>query len=214
MAIAETFDEEEVRLLLAGDEDELAHGLKLIDQEYRLKLSGWLRTRFPGLTSSELSDCWQDTLTAMHKTISKGGFDLDRSVLPFVCTILRRRAIDTVRRVQSAKNVLEQIGYALPDTQTAAKWRLLSEAQRPEVREAIRQATCRLPEKQRIVVQAYVDGYPKTEEDWGELVRMVSERTGQSETLVSVKGSLREGLKKVREHLCRNGYGLGGNGEE
>ena len=214
MSVNATFDEEEVCLLLAGDKAELARGLRLVDLEYRLKLSSWLRERFPGLTAEELVDCWAEALAAAFKTISTRGFDLSKPLRPFLCTILRRRAIDKIRRKTSNQDVLEQVGYALRDTQAGAGWRALSEAQRAEIQEKIRQAVAPLPQKQRIVMQAYVDGYPKTEEDTGELVQLVSERTGTLETRVAVTSSLREGMKKVRENLRRAKYGLGDNGEE
>jgi DNA-directed RNA polymerase specialized sigma24 family protein len=214
MGVAAVFDEEEVRLLLAGSSEDLAKGLRLIDRQLRLKLSKWLRHRFPGLTSSELSECWSELLEGIYRSVRSGGFDVDKPLLPFVCTILRRRAIDKLRRNDDGPEVLEQIGYALRDTSVGAKWRMLNEAARGEVHEQIMAAIAPLPEKQRVVVQAYADGYPKTEEDVGELVRLVSERTRKPETVVAVKSSLREGLKKVRERLDRRGYGLADSGEE
>ncbi|MDB5340069.1 MAG: hypothetical protein JWN70_5688 [Planctomycetaceae bacterium] len=214
MDVNTAFDEEEVCLLLAGTKAELARGLQLLDREYRRKLSYWLRQRFPGLTAEELADCWVEALAGAYRTISTRGYDLNKPLRPFVCTILRRRAIDKVRRTTSNKDVLEQVGYALRDTQAGAKWRALNEVQRGEIQDKVRQATASLPEKQRIVMQAYVEGFPKTEEDTAELIRLVSERTGKPETRVAVTSSLREGIKKVQERLHRSGYGLGDNGEE
>lgn len=208
MGAAPPFVDEDVRILLIGSAAEVAEGLSRIDRNLRLGMCGMVRREFPGLPADDLADLWGSVLTNLWQMVREGRFDPDRPLLPLLCRLARARAVDLVRRQQTRETVVTAAGEALRGTATGVAWSGLTVAERTEVAALIREAVGSLPSRQREVMQVFVDHYPETEE-MQVLRRLVSERTGQPETLAAVKRALQEARVKVREHLRLKGYGVG-----
>jgi len=202
------FDDEAVRILLMGTEDEVAQGLTRIHQTLRGGVCGLVRQRFPGLSPEDLADLWAEVLTNLWDLVRGGTFDGDRELLPLVCELARRRAVDIVRRQGAGERLVTAVGEALRATKTGADWGGMPVEERAEVMEQIRAAVGTLPPKQRTVMEAFVDDYPDTA-DMQTLRMLVSERTGVQETLAAVKRALQEARAKVRGRLRDHGYDVG-----
>lgn len=204
-SVGEAFDEVLVRAQLAsGDLAEVEQGLAEIDRALARHVMSFLRRGFPGVPSEDLADAWQETLTQTFQKASSGEFDGEKPLMPFLCTVARRRVIDFLRKRTSGDNVVQAIGEDLRETQVGAEWRALEPLMRNEVLDQVRGFVLTLPPKQRTVFQVFADGYPDTRDM--EVLRVrVGEVTGRPETLASVKRALQEGRDKVREFLDRNG---------
>ena len=207
------FDEDGIKIRLAGQPEEIAEGLDLIHRHLCKKISGHVRSRFPGLSAEDLVDVWQDTLISAFRSASEGSFQLDGKLLPWLCKIARRRAVDMLRwdgkhrkAIRTTdEEALDAVGEAIAGTSTGIRWKLLEAQERAEALELAMAHIRTLPRKQRIVLQAFCDGYPNTDE-MGTLRQDVSSITGEEETLGSVKRALQEGRRKLREHIERLGY--------
>lgn len=207
------FDEEAVRILLIGDDEEIDQGLVLIHQHLQNRIVGWLRREFPGMAPDDLADAWGETLVGILRRARERQFDGDRPLMPLLCKIAYARATDHTRRRTTRDDALAAVGEMLRGTQAGRQWQRLDPAERNEVMALIRGAIATLPGKQREVFQAFIDGYPETRSR--EVLReKVSEATGREETLVSVKRALQEGRAKVGEFLRRKGYDFERRGDE
>lgn len=207
------FDEEAVRILLIGDDEEINRGLVLIHQHLQGRIVSSLRRDFPGMAPDDLADAWGETLVDVLRLARERRFDGDRPLMPLLCKIAYARTTDHTRRRTTRDDTLAAVGEMLRGTQAGRRWQTLDPAERNEVMALIRDAIATLPGKQREVFQAFIDGYPETRSR--EVLReKVSEATGREETLVSVKRALQEGRAKVGEFLRRKGYDFERRGDE
>ena len=217
-----TFDDEEIRLLLAGSDIEVRKGMALLNERVQRIGAAWVKQRCPWLQSSDLPIIWAKALEELYAKVSQdkvsNTFDLDRPILPFLCTILQRRAIDTLRQRESEQKrheVIEEhlqaVGKALQSTQTGRKWKSTSEGERKELRHAILQAIASLPERQRLVCGVHFAH--RGELSVQQLADKVALQTGTPETVAKIKGSLQAGRKKIRDLLERRGFPCGGSEE-
>jgi DNA-directed RNA polymerase specialized sigma24 family protein len=199
--LPDSFDEEAVRILLIGDSEEIGQGLNLVDRHFRMTMSGWVRSQFPGLSSADLADIWQETLSGLFKRVRQQQFDADQPLLPLLRAIARNQAISRTRRLKTDDQLLAAIAESLRVTEIGDRWSQLDELVRRETLECIRRHIRELPYKQRLVIQSFIGGFPETESM--ELLRQnVSKITGKEETLASVKRALQEARRKFRELLA------------
>lgn len=206
------FDDEEIRILLIGSEAEIAQALRTTDQEFRKPVAAWIRRRFPGLSSTDLTETWAEVLANLFEAAQGQRFDPDPPLFSYLCTLAFRRASDRIRRRTSQDAALQAVASALRETKTGESWGRLDAAERKECMELIRQAIATLPRKQGIVWQTFCDGFPETKR-METLRKAVSEATGEEETLASVKRALQEGRKRVKEMLANKGYGFDERGD-
>lgn len=207
--MCEPFDEEYVRLLLDGSEDEVREGVGLIHQHLCFGICGWLRERFPSFQSEDLEDLWSEVIIGILHTED---FDPEQPLLPWLCTIAQNSAVDRLRRQASRDRVVNTIGEFLRDTQVGGTWNKLDLMERREVMELIRKAISQLPTRQKLIMGVFVGDFPETA-SMPELQRLVSERTGRPETLAAVKRALQEARAKVRKLLGDNDYNFGKQGK-
>ncbi len=208
---AHEFDDEEIRLLLIGTEEEIGRGLGLIDCHLRHGLCGWLRKQFPGIRPQDLADLWGETLLGVLKAVREGRFDGNRPLLPWLCQIARARAIDHLRRRTTQEQALAAVGETLKGTRTGQAWGDWSAVERREALALIQDAIATLSGRQRLVMQVFVDCYPASAR-METLRQEVSRATGQVQTLASVKRALQEARAKARELLQHKGYDFGKRG--
>lgn len=211
MTVAEPVDDEDLRLLLIGDEAEREQAFEYIHAQWSASALARLRQRFPGLSSEDLRDVWQDTMVDLLKAVRDGSFDPDRLLWPFVWTIARARATDQLR--QHTRTMRDDVVRAIADAIRDTSFDALSRAELAEFLAQLPRLIITLPFKQRVVIQVWLDGYPETS-DMQRLQREVSAVTGEEETVVAVKRALQEARKKAREFLARKGYGQGTTHDE
>ncbi len=199
-----TFDPVIVAVQLVGISAEQEAGFTSLDKELQKPLVARLRQRFPGLTSEDLADCWQECLEGVWVAIQKQQFDQNRPLEPWVWTILYNRAASRLRKVTTVRRVLEAVGTTLAETELGGVWNQADPAERLECISEIRQAILQLPLRQRQVWQAFVDGFPETA-DLDVLCEHASELAKEPLTHASVKRAKQEGQKKLKEILAHKG---------
>ena len=70
MPQAQEYDDN-IKLLLWGNEAEIREGFALIDKHLRDPICGWLRVNYyPGISADDLADLWQDTLVELLKQVA------------------------------------------------------------------------------------------------------------------------------------------------
>ena len=204
----DSFDEEQVRLLLIGTEEEIGQALSLIENHLRRRICVWLRKQQAWMSSEDLADAWQETLMGVCKAVRAKRFDANQPLIPWLLSIASARGIDQRRRKTSRKRALAAVGEALRGTRVGRVWEVRLAEERNEILACVRAEILRLPEKQRRVMQVFDEGYPDTK-DMQVLRVEVSKVSGQEETLASVKRALQEARRKVRDCLKAKGYEIG-----
>ena len=214
MAKAQDHDEE-IRLRLTGvNETEIREGFTLLDKHLRDPICGWLRVNYyPGISAEDLADLWQETLAELLQEIRAGKYTGERKVFTDLCRIISTNAIDQRRRHKSRDKLMHAVGEALRGTQAGQKWKEADLVALREVQRLIREAAASLPERQRVVLEAFIANFPESQ-DMQELRRFTSELTGREETVASVKSNLREARQKLRGILRRKGYGPNKSGDD
>ena len=193
-------DEEEVKILLIGDKSEIGQALELIRKNCENHVCAWIRREFPGISSHDLTDIWQETLIAIFKAAEEERFDPDPPFSPWIFRIAYYRAVDHCRRTTRDKEALEAVGEALRGTNIGFLWKTMREVERRELLELVQEDVAELPRKQRIVIQAFIDNFPDSR-SMEVLRKEVLKLTGREETLASVKRALQEARKKIRTRL-------------
>jgi len=203
--LTDVFDEEGVKALLGGDDRSVAAALEAIARHLRDGLCAWLRRSFPGLSPEDLADVWQETLVGVLRAVREERLDLARPLVPWLCKVASRRAVDIMRRSATNESALAAVGERLSRSDSGARWSALSGDERREALELTLDHIRRLPAMQRAVLQVFSDHYPVTA-CMEVLRRRVGERLGRDVTLASVKRALQEGRRKLRDHLVQKGF--------
>jgi RNA polymerase sigma-70 factor (ECF subfamily) len=174
-------DEELVSLVERGDAEAFA---MLYDRHARPAYS--LAYRMMG-EKQAAEDLLQDALLKAWR--AAGSYRPERgSVRTWILSIVHNRAIDQLRSLASRRRTQERVEASAPKSQPSEAF---SEAWRNSQREQVREALGALPPEQLKTLElAYFSGYTHAE---------ISEILGVP--LGTVKGRMRLGLKKVKDHF-------------
>jgi RNA polymerase sigma-70 factor (ECF subfamily) len=174
-------DEELISLVGAGDADAFA---MLYDRHARAAYS--LAYRMMG-EKQAAEDLVQDALLKVWR--NAGSYRAERgSVRTWILSIVHNRAIDQLRSLASRRRTQERVEASAPRVQPSEAF---TQAWRNTQREQVREALGTLPAEQLKTLElAYFSGYTHVE---------ISELLGVP--LGTVKGRMRLGLKKIKEHF-------------
>jgi RNA polymerase sigma-70 factor, ECF subfamily len=133
-------------------------------------------------------DLLQDALLKVWR--GAGSYRAERgSVRTWILSIVHNRGIDQLRSLVSRRRTQERVEAEAPKSQPSDAF---SEAWRNSQRDQVREALGALPPEQlKILELAYFSGYTHVE---------ISELLGVP--LGTVKGRMRLGLKKIRDHFA------------
>jgi RNA polymerase sigma-70 factor (ECF subfamily) len=119
------------------------------------------------------------------------------SVRTWILSIVRNRAIDQLRSTASRSRLQDKVEAQTPASQPSEAFgEAWHNSQRERVREALRGLP---PEQLKVLELSYFSGYTHTE--IAELLEL---------PLGTVKGRMRLGLKKIREHFDSRGMAVSG----
>ncbi len=129
---------------------------------------------------------------------SAGSYRVEKaSVRTWILSIVRNSAIDVLRSTASRRKTQERVEAQTPSSQPSEAF---GEAWRNSQREQIREALRGLPPEQLKVLElSYFSGYTHTE-----IAQLLDLPLG------TVKGRMRLGLKKIREHFDSRGMAVSG----
>ena len=187
-------------------------GIELLDSEFgelifrRIKRVAW---------SSSLDDrldIYQETLLAMLQRARRPDFDTRRP-LRLAQAIACRKAVDHLRKRHHRLNadddaVLSHIAADLKDTNLGFEWKYLGPVEWSEFRKALLEVLATLPERQRVVAQAFVDHYEdfKERDTYLPLAEAVGRVTGRRESVVGVKSAWADAKRKIIAEMSRRGF--------
>jgi RNA polymerase sigma-70 factor (ECF subfamily) len=174
-------DEELISLVGAGDAEAFA---LLYDRHARPAYS--LAYRMMG-EKQAAEDLVQDALLKVWR--GAGSYRAERgSVRTWILSIVHNRGIDQLRSLASRRRTQDKVEASAPRSQPSDAF---SEAWRNSQRDQVREALGTLPPEQlKILELAYFSGYTHVE---------ISELLGVP--LGTVKGRMRLGLKKIKDHF-------------
>ena len=212
-------DDEEIKRLLTGNNEEVAEGLNRVDQRYRYRICGLLRVCFPQMLSEDLSEVWQETLVSLYSMADSGRFDLEGSIEGLLRTMASRRGQDRMRRNAAWQRPIDALVKDLKEPQLVEKWQALKALQGGEAIELVNESVEKLPPRQKLIWRVYVAHYPDSAQlDYlTEQVRKVIgsqgadggvEESGTTLSKKAVSSALHAGRAKIREDLKRKGYDL------
>ena len=195
--------EREILQLLTGDEESVARGIEAVHAEFRDPICAIIRTNFPGMPAADVADAWQETLTDLFRAarvgrLSGGPHYCGIQLFPWLVGFARRKAIDRIRHQTRTDEVLDGVATQLKNTQIGRKWQEMDVVERQEAMDLIREAIATASDTDRLVFQAFVNGFPgtvKTEVLCAE-VATISERH------MSPK-SIRRAFLRARERVKR-----------
>lgn len=197
MELVQAFEEQEVRrLLTAGSDADLEEAFFQIDAHLRKRFAKGARDRIAGIGPQDLADAWQEALRDLLRTVRLGQYDAEREIAPWLWRIFIRRAFDQLRRKERYTQMLDGLRERLVGTTVGDHLARIDQEDRRHLIERIRCSVGVLPDRERTVVQTFVDHFPASE-DKEALRQQVSERTGLPETRQGVSRALEAARRKV-----------------
>jgi len=209
-----TIDVEAIDILLIGDEDEIAEGIRRIDANFREKIVGIIRKKALSANEHDLLDIYQNVMLSILECAKKGNYDPDAKKLKsFIYTIAYRRAVDWIRakyRVTEEHNtdlVVESTKEIICGSKYNEHWqKAQSEEKRSSILETIRNSIPKLKHRQRQVAEIIVENFPKLL-NLSDIKKQLLKRYGEDVTVVAVKRARQEVYNKLKEALSITGYG-------
>jgi DNA-directed RNA polymerase specialized sigma24 family protein len=210
MAATNRVSEAELESVLRTDPD---YALELLALDYgesilrHIKKVTWNR-----LTPDELMVAYQETMVAVIERVRGGNFDPSRP-LRLVYGIARHKGWDVLRarkhRMRTDEDAfLGALAGSLKDTEVGSKWNLLTNSERKEFMEIVRETVGTLPPRQKLVTQCFLDCYEDVfnERSFRPLAEEVRRVTGEPETAVNVKSTWHAAKAKIATELARRGF--------
>jgi hypothetical protein len=197
MELTQAFEDQEVRQLLSGGEEDLALAFTRIEAHLRGRFVKGARDRLRGRIGSEdLADAWQESVRDLLKAVRARDIDPERELGPRLWGLFIHRVFDGLRRRSRFEGVLEQVKGRLSGTTTGEILERMDDEERRHLLCHVRQAVGDLPCRQRTVIDTFVEHFPATE-DMDVLQRHVSQVIGVDVTKAAVKRALQEARRKV-----------------
>ncbi len=213
-----TIDVETIDILLIGNEEEVAEGIRLIDANYKEKIVEIIRKRALSANTDDLFDIYQEVLLGIYKNAREGKYDpgtKKKTLMAFIYRIASNKAIDWLRRKYAQKRkrdtdqdvLIDSVAEIIKDSSVYESWQNAHQnEERAIILESIRNLVPMLKHRQRQVAEIIIENFPK-------LLRLLDikkqllERYGEDVTTVAVKSARQEVYNKVKEALSIAGYG-------
>ncbi len=202
-------EEEQLKYLLTGNEEEIGEGLRRLDWYYRYKIGGGIRRLDPDISPQGLAEVWQNTLHSILRKVMRRTIKFDHALDGLVWAIARRHGSKLewqLSREQKRPSPapLDRGG----ERKHPPSWRLLTGLQQGEVFELLDSAILQLPAKQREIAEiccgAIAEGAGIS--SLAELSVMVADQMGTRVPHDSITLALQLWREKSAELLSQNGY--------
>ena len=199
-------DEEEIRLLLMEDDQELAgKALAALLDEHRVRLRVMIRAKFAYFSESEIVDVFYETFRSLRTDLEAKKIDLNKPLPPLLYCVAYRRAQDLHRKRSAAKR--NQIDYyadmavILAEEGFSAQWSaMVRSGTAPQILEEFALLLPTLPRRQAAIAQAIKDAFPAAL-SLEELCEEVEKLTGERISIPAAKSARDEVRKKMRDRL-------------
>lgn len=213
-----TIDVETIDILLIGNEEEIAEGIRLIDANFKEKIVEIIRKRALSANTDDLFDIYQEVLLGIYKNALEGKYDpgtKKKTLMAFIYRIASNKAIDWLRRKYAQKRkrdtnqdvLIDSVAEIIKDSSVYESWQNAHQnEERAIILESIRNLVPRLKHRQRQVAEIIIENFPKLL-SLLDIKKQLLERYGEDVTTVAVKSARQEVYNKVKEALSIAGYG-------
>lgn len=213
-----TIDVETIDILLIGNEEEVAEGIRLIDANFKEKIVEIIHKRALSANTDDLFDIYQEVLLGIYKNAREGKYDpgtKKKTLMAFIYRIASNKAIDWLRRKYAQKRkrdtdkdvLIDSVAEIIKDSSVYESWQNAHQnEERAIILETIRNLITRLKNRQRQVAEIIVENFPKLL-SLLDIKKQILELYGEDVTTVAVKSARKEVYKKVKEALSIAGYG-------
>lgn len=198
MQLTQALEDQELRRLLRGDENDLELAFTQVDVQLRRRFVRGARARLPGLPAEDLADAWQETLKTLLQAVRSGSFQATRELIPWLWTIFLRKALDGLRQRKRLANLASRARGRAEGIEAGNAQAGLDDEERRARLARVQEAVDTLPPRQRTVLRVFLDQYPATRNP-RVLQAQVSAASGREETASSV----RRALEEARDRLSR-----------
>lgn len=199
----------ECQIGLLGNVQEQNDASRKLYSRYREALMSYVCRKFGFLSEADAADAVQQTFIEIWRQVGSGTLDLNEPLKSWMFTVVRRRAIDIMRRnrpyIHQDDEVAGAIGDALSNTKVGEAWK---KAQRQnwarEIEAEFREFVPTLPARQRLVASVMADFLP----DWmgpQEISQEIYKRQSQKMTILEIKGAKQALMQKFQELLSKRG---------
>jgi len=211
-------DVETIDILLIGNEEEVAEGIRRIDANFKEKIVEIIRKRVLSANPDDLSDIYQEILLGIYKNAREGKYDpgtKKKTLMAFIYKIASNKAIDWLRRKYAQKRkrdtdqdvLIDSVAEIIKDSSVYESWQNAHQnEERTIILETIRNLVPMLKHRQRQVAEIIVENFPKLL-SLLDIKKQLLERYGEDITTVAVKNARQEVYNKVKEALSIAGYG-------
>ena len=213
-----TIDVETIDILLIGNEEEVAEGIRLIDANFKEKIVEIIHKRALSANTDDLFDIYQEVLLGIYKNAREGKYDpgtKKKTLMAFIYRIASNKAIDWLRRKYAQKRkrdtdqdvLIDSVAEIIKDSSVYESWQNAHQnEERAIILESIRNLVHRLKHRQRQVAEIIIENFPKLL-SLLDIKKQILERYGEDITTVAVKSARQEVYNKVKEALSIAGYG-------
>jgi len=209
-----TIDVETIDILLIGNEEEMAEGIRRIDANFREKIVAIIRKKALSANEHDLRDIYQNVILSILECAKKGNYDPDaQKLVGFICKIAYRRAVDWVREKCGIKEehntdiVVESTREIVCGSKYNEPWqKAQSEEKRNLILETIRNLISKLKHRQRQIAEIIIANFPDLL-SISDIKEQILRRYGENVTALAVKRARQEVYSKVKEALSIAGYG-------
>jgi RNA polymerase sigma factor (sigma-70 family) len=212
----ETIDVEAINILLIGDKDDIARGIRLIHDSFKGKIVEIIRRTAVSADESELQDIYQDVILGISQAAFDGKYDPDKRTLQaYIYKIATNKAKDYLRRKFAQKRVedseqrvtIDSVTKTLEDSSIKEVWQYAQQNEEISlILENIKKIIPRLKKRQRQVAELILVKWPNFLSD-AEIKIEILNIYGEDITTLAIKSARQEVYSKVKEALKTNGHG-------
>lgn len=189
-------------------------GIEALFEDYREIIFRYIKKHGWGLQRADWLDVLQDTMLQMLEKARAPGFDHHKP-LALAFTIANCRIQDRLRRMKLRANtdpdaILEYVARDFAGSEFGMKWKYADNLHWEDFKQALHEVIAALPGKQLIVARVFVDNYEhfRERDTYGPLAELVSQVTGEQETVAGVKSAWYEAKQKIVKELTRRGFNI------
>ena len=207
---------ETINIYLIGDEQEIAEGMRLIDDHLREKIVSIIRKRALSARKDDLFDIYQEVLLGIYKIAQEGKYEPDKKNLEgLIYKIASNKAIDWLREKFAQKRkrdtdrdvLIESVAEIIRDSNIHEAWEYANQKEKRKLLlKTIRNLIPKLKHRQRQVAEIIKENFPNVF-NIPDIKKQILKLYGEDVTAVAVKRARQEVLSKIKESLDRSGYG-------
>lgn len=206
----ETIDLDAIDIYLIGNEEEMAEGIRQIDDNFKEKIVGIIRKRAPSANLDDLFDIYQETLLGIYKYARSGEYDPGpNTLISLIYKIATNKALDWLRKKFARKRgrdvnkdvLLDSVTEIIRDSNVKEAWQVAHEnEQRATILEAIRKIIPKLKPRQRQVAEIIKENFPNYLDN-PEIKQQILKIYNENTTVLAVKSARQEVYKKLKDVL-------------